>query len=138
MIVVRRPTRWAPEIDWLLGLWFDRRIDEPWRAEGCDDGELTLRFEGRPGRIVLPMHYLDIDGKCAAPSAVPRLRKPAGGGPPLPDLWSKADGPIEIETGEDTRFNLDLIGFAFWMLTRTEEDDLSIADAHGRFLPPPR
>ncbi|HET7040376.1 MAG TPA: hypothetical protein VFI13_00055, partial [Gemmatimonadales bacterium] len=70
---------------------------------------------GRPGRGEIPLQF----------------RWP-GGPSDLPALFEEQDVPLLVEEDGEARLGADLLGLAFFLLTRYEEVAAPVADRHGR------
>jgi hypothetical protein len=129
-------------LDVVLGEW----LGLDWRLVVDDRPDVRITLDGAAGAVTLPDGLLGTaDADWLTPAALPRAPLPrvpvgpGGAGPlgadeELPVLYGHRPGrPTLVEGGAEPRVNVDVLGSAFFMLTRYEELLDGPRDRHDRF-----
>lgn len=140
MLLLELPDGWTAQRSW-IAVTLLRRLDPALQLAPYAGADWRLSVPGRPGAIRLPDDFfvrataLGSLGAVTPHDPCPFLHDEVDeGSVRIPILFGQAEPPAApAEAGQDYRFDLDLFGSAFWMLTRLEEDQAVERDAHDRF-----
>jgi hypothetical protein len=139
-LIVTAPPTYEPERRYILGVLLSEWLGLDWelRAEERSDVRVTLAGEEGPRRLSLPEGLFATD----PPDWLTQASLPAA-----PLAWWEIDGrrlPVLYgaeptasaalsDDGEVVDLGVDVLGSAFFMLTRYEEVAVGTRDAYGRF-----
>jgi hypothetical protein len=139
-LIVTAPPRYEPERRYILGVLLSEWLGLDWelRAEARSDVRVTLAGEQAPRRLSLPEGLFATDPaewltEASLPAAPLAWREIDGRR--LPVLYGARPVPptVVCDDGEAVDLGVDVLGSAFFMLTRYEEVAVGARDAYGRF-----
>jgi hypothetical protein len=139
-LIVAAPPTYEAERRYILGVLLSEWLGLDWelRVEERPDVRVTLAGEGGPRRLSLPEGLFATDATDwlteASLPATP-LAWTEIGGRRLPVLYGAQPAPPTMvsDDGEAVDLGVDVLGSAFFMLTRYEEVAVGARDAYGRF-----
>jgi hypothetical protein len=143
-LLVETPPGYRPEREYITKLFFEEFLGLEWDLKEAERRDVRLAVQGLPGEILLPDQLFCIPlSEWLRSSSLPKT--------PLP-FWDTrqlgfevhtienlvpviyGDSNFHIEVKEDLiRLPIDILGSAFFMLTRYEEILLSDRDEYDRF-----
>jgi hypothetical protein len=140
-LIVSTPSGRTAERNYILDTILAQFLGLPFRVEERGSQVVTLAVEGSEGHIEIPDLLFSSAEKDWMTSAflpdepVPRLDH-GDDYQQVPAFYSdNSTGPVIVNQGDSLKFQFDVLGSCFYMLTRCEEHmaDPSSLDAHGRF-----
>ena len=139
-LIVAAPPTYEPERRYILGVVFSEWLGLDWqlRQEERSDVTVSLAGEESSRQLVLPEALFATDAAAWLTEAslpAPPLPRREIDGRSLPVLYGAPPMPATVisEQGDAVRVAVDVLGSAFFMLTRYEEMAVGERDAYGRF-----
>lgn len=134
-LIVEAPPTYEPERRYVLDVLLREWLGLEWRLRLGARRAVRLSLPGAgPGHVLLPEGLFSTEERdWLTPAALPR--RPLARCEGLPVLWGW-DPPapaLVAADGEEVRVGVDVLGGAFFMLTRYEEMVVADRDVHGRF-----
>jgi len=130
-LVVEAPAAYEPERRYVLEVVLGEWLGQQWRLEPAERSDVRLSLDG--GSVLLPdVLFATPRDEWLTAASLPRLPLARCGDVPV--LYGVADGeqPIRVE-GDTVSVAVDVLGSAFFMLTRLEEHVVATRDRYGRF-----
>jgi hypothetical protein len=145
-LVVDAPAAYDHERRYILGVVLSDWLGVDWRLRVHDAPEVRVTCDGDGRRVVWPdvlfatppSRWLTAASLPALPVAhgtVDAARGALTAGERLPILYGRPEATTSLLTceGDEVRLGVDVLGSAFFMLTRYEERAAPAGDAYGRF-----
>jgi hypothetical protein len=130
-LVVEAPAAYESERRYVLGVVLGEWLGQEWRLELAERSDVRLGLDG--GSVVLPdVLFATPRDEWLTAACLPRLPLARCGD--LPVLYGAPNGDQAIrEDGDTVSLAIDVLGSAFFMLTRLEEHVVETRDQYGRF-----
>jgi len=148
MVIIETPASAERESSYTLGVVMDEWLGLSWRQTRSAHGDVCIRITNQPGEIRLPnTFFTHIEAHWLDPASLPDLPLRRWSTQDLsseillanaevPVLFGDSDPRVEqsgAERGVRIRLPIDILGSAFFMLSRYEEAVLACRDEHDRF-----
>lgn len=137
-LIVEAPPTYEPERRYVLGVVLSDRLGLDWELRPAARRDVRVTLAGDPGsrQLLLADRLFAVDPdawlteRSLPPSPLPwvdiRGRR-------LPVLFGSDAAPPVTEAGDAVTVGIDVLGSAFFMLTRYEEVAVAARDRYGRF-----
>ena len=143
-LIVETPRSCASEREYILGIIFGEFLGLAWRWEPAKRHNVCIKQNGMAGEILLPdIFFAQPDSAWLTVASLPSLPRATWDTadlsgditlkhPVVPVIYGATD-PVLRRSGTSLELPIDLLGSAFFMLSRYEEAILSDRDNHDRF-----
>jgi hypothetical protein len=131
-LVVEAPQAYEPERRYALEVVLGDRLGLDWRLQAGDRQDVRLTLDGEDGAVVAPdVLFATPQAQWLTDACLPRLPLRRMGDVAL--LYGVDRPELVRADGDTTTLAVDVLGGAFFMLTRLEEHVVATRDGYGRF-----